>query len=93
MLYECIHNEYCALLVSSANELVWKCVSSGMLACPQVFDPEFRKGFPNVQRWYTTLTHFPHFSAVFQVKDLAKERLKGAALSFLMPVHMSGNSI
>ncbi|KAL0019967.1 hypothetical protein WJX79_010697 [Trebouxia sp. C0005] len=42
----------------------------------KVFDPEFRKGFPNVQRWYTTLTHFPHFSAVFQVKDLAKERLK-----------------
>ncbi len=64
-----------------------------MLACPQVFDPEFRKGFPNVQRWYTTLTHFPHFSAVFQVKDLAKERLKGTVLSSTMPVHTSDNLI
>lgn len=64
-----------------------------MLACSQVFDPEFRKGFPNVQRWYTTLTHFPHFSAVFQVKDLAKETLKGMVLSSPMPVHTSGNLI
>ncbi len=64
-----------------------------MLACPQVFDPEFRKGFPNVQRWYMTLTHFPHFSAVFQVKDLAKERIKGTLLFCLTSVHTSGNLI
>ena len=60
-----------------------------MLACSQVFDPEFRKGFPNVQRWYMTLTHFPHFSAVFQVKDLAKERIKGTVLSSLIRVHLT----
>ncbi len=64
-----------------------------MLACSQVFDPEFRKGFPNVQRWYTTLTHFPHFSAVFQVKDLAKERIKGTLLLSSTPLCMSGNLI
>ena len=45
-----------------------------------MFDPEFRKGFPNVQRWYLTLLHFPHFDAVFQVKELAKERIKGMLL-------------
>jgi len=64
-----------------------------MLACPQVFDPEFRKGFPNVQRWYMTLTHFPHFSAVFQVKDLAKERIKGTLLFSFTPMYTSGNLI
>ena len=42
----------------------------------QVFDPEFRKDFPNVQRWYNTLVHFPNFSAVFTNKDLCKERIK-----------------
>jgi len=49
----------------------------------QVFDPEFRKDFPNVQRWYNTLLHFPHFNAVFQNKDLAKERMKGMLLQHL----------
>lgn len=42
----------------------------------QLFDAEFRKDFPNVVRWYNTLVHFPHFSAVFVNKDLCKQRLK-----------------
>lgn len=44
---------------------------------PQVFDPEFRKDFPNVTRWYLTLVHKPNFSAVFQQKDLTSTRQKG----------------
>ena len=46
------------------------------LGMTKVFDPEFRKDFPNVVRWYNTLVHFPHFSAVFESKELCKQRLK-----------------
>ena len=47
-----------------------------LVVCLQVFDPEFRKSFPNVVRWYNTLVHFPHFSAVFEDTDLCKQRLQ-----------------
>jgi elongation factor 1-gamma len=30
----------------------------------QVLDPEFRKPFQNVNRWFTTLVHQPQFEAV-----------------------------
>ena len=31
---------------------------------PQVFDPEFRKQFPSVERYFTTLARQPKFAAV-----------------------------
>lgn len=31
---------------------------------PQVFDPEFRKQFPSVERYFVTLARQPKFSAV-----------------------------
>ena len=38
-----------------------------MKRCPlprQVFDPTFRKDFPNVERYFTTLVNQPEFKAV-----------------------------
>ena len=74
---------YLPVLGCAAINAVHRMDACSSLVYLQVFDPEFRKGFPNVQRWYLTLLHFPHFDAVFQVKDLAKERIKGMLLLLL----------
>lgn len=42
----------------------------------QAFDPEFRKPFPNVQRYWQTLQAQPNFEKVFGNKPLPSEPLK-----------------
>ena len=42
----------------------------------QLFDEEFRKEFPCVQRWYLTLAHDAHFSAVWGKVQLCEQALK-----------------
>lgn len=38
--------------------------ASSKTVIAQVFDPEFRKPFPSVERYWTTLARQPQFSAV-----------------------------
>ena len=42
----------------------------------QLFDEEFRKEFPALLRWYLTLAHDSHFTAVWGKVQLCEQALK-----------------
>ena len=46
-----------------------------MCLLAQLFDEAFRKDFPNVQRWFSTLVNQPEFKKVMGEVALAKEAL------------------
>ncbi|KAG9326922.1 hypothetical protein KVV02_001872 [Mortierella alpina] len=50
--------------------------TSLLLAFKQIFDPQFRKEFPAMTRWFTTIVHQPHFKAVAGPPSLCETALK-----------------
>ncbi|KAF9936462.1 Elongation factor 1-gamma [Mortierella alpina] len=50
--------------------------TSLLLAFKHIFDPQFRKEFPAMTRWFTTIVHQPHFKAVAGPPSLCETALK-----------------
>ena len=73
-------HEWRMFLPSAVSASSLSCVTShqpvALHLCAQAFDPEFRKPFSNVERYFSTLAAQPEFQKVTGEAKLATEALK-----------------
>ena len=70
----------CSCILSTSHHHLPATGHSGVMVAAQVFDPEFRKQFPSVERYFVTLARQPKFAAaVGSDVQLCSEPPKGGS--------------